>query len=152
MMLAALAPFTSDYQTAPAGQRDEGSAKEKAVLDMIVRFDAAWNRGDAEAVAALFSSDGEFVSPSGAITSTRPEIKKLLTGEFQQTFQGTTLTTSVDTVRFVKEDIALAKGTYKLGGIGVFLGLETSVNGSFIFRIRKTNEQWMIENAYILRS
>lgn len=86
------------------------------------RFHGAWNGADAAAVAALFSPDGEFVSPSGAVTSTPAEIGKLLTGEFQEKFHGTTLTTTVDTIHFVQADAALAKGTYKLMGVDVFFG------------------------------
>ena len=152
MTLVTLAFVTGDCQIARAGQPGEDSVKEKTVLDRIGRFDAAWNRGDAEAVTALFSSDGEFVSPSGAVTSTQPEIKKLLTDEFQETFQGTTLTTSVDTVRSVKENVALAKGTYKLSGVDLFLGLAHQRRARFIFRVRKLDRRWMIESAYILRS
>jgi hypothetical protein len=69
-----------------------------------------------------------------------------------ENFEGTTLATSTDTIHFVKNGIALAKGTYTLSGVDVFLGLETSVKGSFIFRIIKTTGQWMIQSAYILRS
>jgi uncharacterized protein (TIGR02246 family) len=63
-------------------------------------------------VAALFAPDGEFVSPSGAITSARAEIQNLLAGEFQERLQGTTLTIKVDATKFVKQDAALAKGTF----------------------------------------
>jgi uncharacterized protein (TIGR02246 family) len=125
---------------------------EKAVLEIVQRFDTAWNRADAEAVAALFAPDGEFVSPSGAITSARAEIQNLLAGEFQERLQGTTLTIKVDATKFVKQDAALAKGTFTLKGIDLFLGLETSVSGAFIFRIQETNGRWMIEKGYILRN
>lgn len=151
-MLATLASFTGDFRSVRAGQPQDNAAEQKAILDIVERFHAEWNRGDAAAVAALFSPDGEFVSPSGAVTSTRPEIRKLLTREFQQKFQGTTLTKSVATIHFLQKDAALAKGTYELMGLDVFLGLERSVNGSFIFRIRKADGRWMIAKAYILRS
>lgn len=151
-VLITLAFFTGDFQSTRAGQSQDVATEEKTVLHLTQTFHTAWNRGDAVEVAALFSPDGEFVSPSGAITSSRPEIRKLLAQEFQEKFHGTTLTISVDTIRFIKKDVALAKGTYKLQGVDVFLSLETSVNGSFIFRIRKPDGQWMIEQAYILNS
>ena len=152
-MLVTLTSFTGDFRSVRAGQPQENSAEEqKVMLYDIERFHAAWNSGDAAAVAALFSPDEEFVSPSGAVTRTRPEIRKLLTEEFQEKFHGTTLTTSVATIQFVQEHAALAEGTYRLKGVDVFLGLETSVTGSFIFRIQKTDGRWMIEKAYILRA
>lgn len=151
-MLVTLASLAGDFRSVRAWQPPDSAAEQKAILDIIERFHAAWNSGDAAAVAARFSPDGEFVSPSGAVTSTPAEIRKLLTGEFQEKFHGTTLTTTVDTIHFVQADAALAKGTYKLMEVDVFLGIETSVNGSFIFRIRKTDDRWMIEKAYILRS
>jgi hypothetical protein len=118
--------------------------EEKAVLEVVQRLDTAWNRADVRRT--------EFVSPSGAITSARAEIQNLLAGEFQERLQGTTLTIKVDATKFVKQDAALAKGTFTLKGIDLFLGLETSVSGAFIFRIQETNGRWMIEKGYILRN
>ena len=109
-LLFTLVSFAEDLQWLRAGQPQEVITEEKAVLEVVQRFDSAWNRADAEAVAALFSPDGEFVSPSGAITSARGEIRNLLAGGFQERLQGTTLTTKVDAVKFVKHDAALAKG------------------------------------------
>jgi uncharacterized protein (TIGR02246 family) len=152
MMLITLASLACDLQCVRAGQPQEAMTDEKAVLEIVQRFDTAWNRADAEAVAALFAPDGEFVSPSGAITSARAEIQNLLAGEFQERLQGTTLTIKVDATKFVKQDAALAKGTFTLKGIDLFLGLETSVSGAFIFRIQETNGRWMIEKGYILRN
>ncbi len=151
-MLITLAAFAAGLRFVRAGQPQEATADNKAVLEVVQRFDTAWNRADAEAVAALFAPDGEFVSPSGAITSARAEIQSLLAGEFQDRLQGTTLTTKVDAVKFVKHDAALAKGTFTLKGIDVFLAWETSVTGSFIFRIQNTDGRWVVEKAYILRS
>lgn len=151
-MLITLAAFAAGLRFVRAGQPQEATADNKAVLEVVQRFDTAWNRADAEAVAALFAPDGEFVSPSGAITSARAEIQSLLAGEFQDRLQGTTLTTKVDATKFIKRDAALAKGTFTLKGIDLFLGLETSVSGAFIFRIQETDGRWMIEKGYILRN
>ena len=76
----------------------------------------------------------------------------MLASEFQERLQGTTLITKVDGTKFIKPDAALAKGTFTLKGIDLFLGFETSVSGAFIFRIQETNGRWMIEKGYILRN
>lgn len=80
MMLVMLGSFQADFQSVQAGQPEGLTGDEKVILEIVQTFDAAWNRADADAVAALFSPDGEFVSPSGAITSPRAEIKNLLVG------------------------------------------------------------------------
>jgi uncharacterized protein (TIGR02246 family) len=151
-MLITLAAFAAGLQFVRGGQPQGAMTDHEAVLEVVQTFDTAWNRADAEAVAALFAPDGEFVSPSGAITSARAEIKNLLAGEFQERLQGTTLTTKVDATKFIKQDAALAKGTFTLKGIDLFLGLETSISGAFIFRIQKTDGRWMIEKGYILHN
>jgi uncharacterized protein (TIGR02246 family) len=151
-MLITLAAFAAGLQFVRGGQPQGAMTDQEAVLEVVQTFDTAWNRADAEAVAALFAPDGEFVSPSGAITSARAEIKNLLAGEFQERLQGTTLTTKVDATKFIKQDAALAKGTFTLKGIDLFLGLETSISGAFIFRIQKTDGRWMIEKGYILHN
>ena len=91
MTLGILASFTDAWHIAPAGAASKVLAGEPAVRDLIESFAVAWNRGDVEALAVLFSPDGEFVSPYGSVTSGRAEIKKLLTGEFVDKFQRTTL-------------------------------------------------------------
>ncbi len=151
-LLVALVSLAGSFTDGRAGQPRETKVDEKALLEVVQRFDRAWNRADAEAVAALFSADGELVSPSGAITSARDEIRNLLAGEFQDTLRGTTITTKVDATKFVSDDAALAKGKFTLANVYVFWGWKTSVNGSFIFRIRRTDGRWMVEKAYILRS
>jgi len=151
-MLITLAAFAAGLRFVRAGQPQEAMADNKAVLEVVQRFDTAWNRADAEAVAALFAPDGEFVSPSGAITSARAEIQSVLAGEFQDRLQGTILTTKVDATKFVRQDAALAQGTFTLKGIDLFLGFETSVSGAFIFRMQETDGRWMIEKGYILRN
>jgi hypothetical protein len=72
-MLITLAAFAAGLQFVRGGQPQGAMTDQEAVLEVVQTFDTAWNRADAEAVAALFAPDGEFVSPSGAITSARAE-------------------------------------------------------------------------------
>jgi hypothetical protein len=109
-MLITFAALAAGLQCVRAGQPQEAMADKKTVLEVVQRFDTAWNRADAEAVAALFAPDGEFVSPSGAITSARAEIQNLLAGEFQERLQRTTLTIKVDATKFVKTGRRIGQG------------------------------------------
>jgi hypothetical protein len=56
-MLITVAGFGCDLQFARAGQPQKAMADERAVLEVVQRFDTPWNRADAEAVAALFVPD-----------------------------------------------------------------------------------------------
>ena len=50
---------------------------------------AAWNRGDAEAFAAIFTDDGQAVAFDGSAMSGRAEIASTLTAVFQNERTGT---------------------------------------------------------------
>jgi len=76
-------------------------------------FVAAYNTRDANAIAALFTEDGEIVNLTGTrITSGRGDIQALYEG----VFSGTPLKIAieVDSIRIVSPDLAIEDGVYHL--------------------------------------
>ena len=79
------------------------------------RYDAAFNKGDPSALAAVFTKDGVFVSPLGPIVHGTEGLKAYYTSAFKAGFSGHRVT--VDTAR-VTGDIAWAVGQWSAVGPG----------------------------------
>jgi uncharacterized protein (TIGR02246 family) len=135
-----------------AGHQTRGATERQSIRYLLRSFVSAWNRNDAEAVAQLFLNDGKFISTSGSEAASRAEIVEALRREHYETFTGTTLSMRLATIRSFKDGVAVAEGTYELSGVDLFLGLTTSVTGSFTFRLANQNDRWMIEQAQVKRS
>jgi uncharacterized protein (TIGR02246 family) len=124
---------------------------ERQLLSKVVeRLVAAWNKGDAEAIAKLFLPDAVLVTPTGSIVRSRSGIRKRIIDERQGKLKDTILSHAIESVSFPSNDTAVIKGKYQLQGMKL-LGTEKSPEGSFIFRQRKHQGQWMISAAEVLR-
>jgi uncharacterized protein (TIGR02246 family) len=128
------------------------SPERKALENVIERFVSAWNGGDAESLASLFSPDGQLVNPWGSVTRTRPQIKQVIAKERSTRLEGTTLRKIVDRINFVGPDSAVLIGKYAISGVHLLFGLRTSFEGPFIFRLKKQESGWAIVKADVSRS
>ncbi len=79
--------------------------------------DAAWNRHDPEAMAALFAEDGTLVTPRGTRAEGQQELLTLLSqpGPTRET----TSTTRFGDVQWLADDLVLLDGVQTLDGPGV---------------------------------
>ncbi len=85
------------------------SEAEKAIRAFDDAFVRAYNSGDSQAVAALFSEDAEAIEPGGARLEGREAIERL----FAETFAaspGVKITIEADSVRFLGSDVAREEG------------------------------------------
>jgi uncharacterized protein (TIGR02246 family) len=95
-----------------------GEDDRRALLKMEDDFAAAWNKGDAAAMAALWADDGDLVSPGGKMARGRAEIEKMLREDQSGAFKDThfTITCPTDTIRFVKSDVATIDCSWEISG------------------------------------
>src|SRR5437588_6017151 len=88
-----------------ARPRANGSADEAAIQANIARFVKAYNAGDAKAVAALFTPDGQIVDKQGNVAESRDAIAKTFTRLFAEMPQKR-LEVVVESIRFVGAELA----------------------------------------------
>jgi len=91
---------------------DEAKAEGKPALGKGKRaqeFIAAFNRGDAKAVAAFWAPDGDYIDEDGRVTKGRAALEKLYKKQFAAE-KGAKLTVTVTSVRLVTPDVALEDG------------------------------------------
>jgi uncharacterized protein (TIGR02246 family) len=95
--------------TKPAADR---SADEAAIRANIAKFVNAYNAGDAKAVAALFTPDGQIEDKEGNVSEGREAIAQTFAKMFEAE-PDKDIEVFVDSIRFLGADLAVEKGTTK---------------------------------------
>jgi uncharacterized protein (TIGR02246 family) len=94
------------------------SLDEAAIRALEAAYDRAWNAADLGGLTAPFTPDASIVDPFGGVSSGRAEIERLLTTLFDGAGRGSTHTSTVLSVRFVTDDVALVDGEAVIEGLG----------------------------------
>ncbi|HUK18520.1 MAG TPA: SgcJ/EcaC family oxidoreductase [Bryobacteraceae bacterium] len=90
------------------------STNEAAVRDVVARYVAAREHSDEKAIAALFTADADQLVSSGEWRKGRPEVVRGTLASSQTT--GGTRSITVESVRFLSPDVAIADGRYDIAG------------------------------------
>jgi uncharacterized protein (TIGR02246 family) len=93
----------------PSARQPDKAAVEAATTD----FAKAFNTGDAKALAAKWTAEGEYVSDDGETFRGRAALEKAY-GAFFAKNKGSELAVEVETVRFPSKDTAVVDGHFKL--------------------------------------
>jgi uncharacterized protein (TIGR02246 family) len=105
----AVRPGQDEGKAQPAADR---SADEAAIRANIEQFVKNYNAGDAKAVAALFTPDGQIVDKQGNEAKGREEIKQTF-AEIFAAAPKKQIEVFVESIRFIGADLALEVGTTK---------------------------------------
>jgi uncharacterized protein (TIGR02246 family) len=92
------------------GAKEKHAADEKAIRANIEAFVKAYNAGDAKAIAALFTPDGQIEDKDGDQMEGREAIAKAFTDIFKETPKKR-IKVFVDSIRFIGNDLAVEVGT-----------------------------------------
>ncbi|HKI35113.1 MAG TPA: SgcJ/EcaC family oxidoreductase [Gemmataceae bacterium] len=115
-LLCTLAAFGLVSLVAPPAVAEDAKAnakEEKALKARAEEFIAAFAKGDAEALAAFWTPDGDYVDQAGTTLSGR----KAIQGAFEKQFaaaKGAKLRIATKSLRFVKGDLAIEDGTTEI--------------------------------------
>jgi uncharacterized protein (TIGR02246 family) len=109
---------TIGLQVRPAAVAGQEEKKAEAPEIAEVRktaegFGDAFNKGDAKAVAAFWTKDGEYVAPDGTTLRGREAIEKDY-AEFFKEYPKATLEVRIDSIRLLSRYTALEEGTLKV--------------------------------------
>jgi uncharacterized protein (TIGR02246 family) len=80
---------------------------ESAIRDLLQRLGEAWDRGDADAYASLFTEDADYAVFDGTHLKGRQEISDTHRPLFERFMKGSCLFTESSSMRFLSPDVAL---------------------------------------------
>jgi uncharacterized protein (TIGR02246 family) len=95
--------------TVPAEGPKDKAAEEAAIFKNAEAFVAAFHKGDAKAVAAFWTKDGDYTDQTGRTVKGRDAIEKLFT-EFFAENKGLKLRIEILGMKFVTGDVAIEDG------------------------------------------
>jgi uncharacterized protein (TIGR02246 family) len=84
------------------------SADERAIRDIVARAEAAWNASDSTAFAAEMADDVAFINVLGERHTGRETVARGHRHIFDTIYKGSRVRYTVDAVRFIRPDVALA--------------------------------------------
>lgn len=84
---------------------------EDEIRSLYARLLEGWNRGDAEAFAAVFEEDASFIAFDGTRQEGRRAIRDAHVPLFEKHMKGTRLQGEVTDIRFLAPDVAVAHAT-----------------------------------------
>ena len=112
---------------------------KKTAEDFATKWVTAYDAGDATTLAGLFTQDGVFNAPSGAVLKGRNAIEKALAGRIKAGWTKETVTT---TDAGAAGNITWASGDYALVGSGEVAGKESG--GHFGWVLVRDGDAWYI--------
>jgi uncharacterized protein (TIGR02246 family) len=104
--------------SAIAQMKQRSAADEAQIRELATQHTSAWNSGDAAKAAAVYTDDAVFVNVRGMPRMGRAEIEKTLAQDLSGEMKGSTFGVTMDTIRFIRPDIALVHGTTNITGGG----------------------------------
>lgn len=109
---------------------------------VMQQYETAWNKGDAKALAALYSRDSLRIGSDGQPLAGRAAIEQSFMKNFAADWKGTKLTTKLTRTATVTPDVRLMLGTYELTGPN-----DMKLRGHFLNTAVREGGQWKIASV-----
>jgi uncharacterized protein (TIGR02246 family) len=141
-LLSSILPLALVCATSPARAAESNPQEEAAITKTAEAFVEAFQKGDAKAVAAFWTSDGDYVDPSGRVLLGRAAIEK----DFEKLFaenKGMKLRIEVASLKFPTPDTAVEDGT--TGVLAPDGTVPSSARYTNFFT--KKNGQWLLASV-----
>jgi uncharacterized protein (TIGR02246 family) len=123
-------------------------SSEMAVRDRIKQYEAAYNAGDVDGMAAIYALDGTHTYALGFTHRGRDEIANGLREQFAGPFKGTRMTITPLSIRMLSSDIVVEEGAFVLAGLKGADGKDIPpFNGLCLVVYKRLGDQWFIEAA-----
>jgi len=106
---AASPPSTPAAPAAEEEKPADQAGPTTQLSEFAKNYIAAYNKGDAKALANFFAEDAEYIDADGELTKGRAEIEKLLATAFQEN-PGAKLEIAVDELTQVTPEVVVSRG------------------------------------------
>jgi uncharacterized protein (TIGR02246 family) len=90
-------------------QKNQSSPTKQTTDDDSLKYEEAYNKGDAKALAKLYSDDVDYIDQDGAEVKGRDAMEKLLADNFQQN-PGVKLAITTEEIKELTPDVKVSRG------------------------------------------
>ena len=108
---------------------------------LVEQYQTAWNKGDAKALAALYSQTAIRMQPEGPVAG-RAAIEQMFTKNFAEIWKGTKLTLKAGRTQKVTADVSILEGTYEVAG-----GAGAPQRGRFLNTLVREGAEWKLASV-----
>ena len=137
LALVSLIPVSS-----PAERDKQQESTTEAIQKVVTAYTKAFNEADAEALADLWTPQGDYLGPRGQRIQGRDAIRENFRRFFSANSQ-TNLTATITAVRLVGQDVAVVDGIAEVAP--PLQG--PPVDGHFVVVLHKQDNRWFVESA-----
>ena len=116
--------------------------KDSELQKLFEEYQAAWNKGDAKALAALHTPEAIRIGSDAQLAIGREAIEQAFTNSFGGRFKGTKLTLQEGRTQNVTSDVRVTEGTYEVTG-----GTGGSLKGRYMNTVVRQQGQWKLASV-----
>jgi uncharacterized protein (TIGR02246 family) len=125
------------------------SEDENAIRQIEQRWDEAWNRHDATALAALLSEDVDFVTVMGGWYKGRVDFEQRMVQTHQGPFRTSKRNTTDVSIKFLTPEIAVVQARWQMSGLYNADGtLRDPWEGIITRVVQKIGTEWTVVAAH----
>jgi uncharacterized protein (TIGR02246 family) len=95
----------------------QSSQDDRDVREIGAQVQEAWNKSDAKLLAALWLTDGDYISSTGRTARGRDEVEKAFAEQWGGIYKGTKIAHTLTNVHFLRKDVAVADGAFEVSGM-----------------------------------
>ncbi len=128
-----------------ANQDSISDYAERSVEELLLEIQAAWNRGDLHAYAALYARNAGYVSRAGMLLNGRAEIEQHHNIAFAGTLRNTRLSLKARRISFLTPMVALVHADVELNHPGSGTHTTRAITS---FVVARVDEGWRICSAH----
>ena len=120
-------------------------SNDQQIRNRVAEFEAAWNKHDPQAMAAVWSAEGDLINPFGRKARGIAEIVKLFQEEQTGVMKSSTFSVTAVSVRYVEPTLALVDADAEISGIASPDGSPAPTLKPHITNLmRKSGGKWWI--------
>ena len=101
------------------------------------QYIAAFNKGDAKGIAALYTANGTRLGPDGMLMAGRAAIEKSYADGFAGPLKGGTLTLQMGATHLAAPDVKVMEGRFTVAGV-------VPITGRFVNTVVKQGSGWLL--------
>ena len=114
---------------------------DPAIEKLARTYEAAFNKGDAKAIAALHTSDAVRMFSDGQVVNGRTGIEQAYTAALTGELKGAKLTIGPGQVQKLTADVMTTTGTYEVAGG------KTPAKGRYLNTLKREGGQWLLASV-----